>query len=69
MTGKKLPPSPSLPPKQAKLSDDFCLFHKGKISEETYKCPTCHATYCLTCAQKAKENGKKCVKCKQVILL
>ncbi|MFO8020542.1 MAG: hypothetical protein R6U96_18110 [Promethearchaeia archaeon] len=70
MTGKKMPPSPpELPPETDKIPDDFCLFHKGKISGEVYECPTCHTTYCLECAQKAREEGKKCIKCKQVILL
>ncbi|MGV9173669.1 MAG: hypothetical protein ACOC44_08120 [Promethearchaeia archaeon] len=69
MSEKKMPPSPTLPPESEKVPDNFCLFHKGEISGEIYECPTCHTKYCLTCAQKAKSEGKKCIKCKQVILL
>jgi hypothetical protein len=69
MTSKKLPPSPTLPPKSAKIEENFCLFHKGKITGKTYECPTCHTSYCLKCAQEAKSKGKKCIKCKQVVLL
>ena len=32
-------------------------------------CPTCKTKYCLDCAKKAKAEGKKCIKCKQLIFI
>lgn len=66
---KKRPKPPIFPPKDVKIGKDFCLFHKGKIQGEIYICPKCSTQYCKTCAVKAKENGKKCVKCKNPIYL
>ena len=69
MSDKKIPPPPALPPSSAKIGDDYCLFHKGKIMGNIYQCVTCKAKYCVECAKKAKEEGKKCIKCKQLIFL
>ncbi len=66
MDNKNIPPPPSLPPTY-EISKDFCLFHKGKIHGEIYTCPRCNAQYCLNCAINAKNEGKFCVKCKQLI--
>jgi hypothetical protein len=63
------PPPPILPPEKLPPKENFCLFHKGKITGEIYECPSCRTKYCLICAQKAKENGRKCIKCKNVIFI
>ena len=68
MSEKKLPPGPNLPPKTT-LRENYCLFHKGDITGELYTCPSCKTTYCLSCAKKAKEEKRTCVKCKQLIFL
>ncbi|TXT59780.1 MAG: hypothetical protein BAJALOKI2v1_170034 [Promethearchaeota archaeon] len=65
---KEKPPSPILPPDK-KIKKNFCLLHKGELSSETYKCPSCGTLYCLECAEKAKKQKIKCVKCKQMIFL
>lgn len=69
MSDKKKPPPPSLPPSTSKISENFCLFHKGEIRSDTYQCVTCKAKYCLECAKKAKAEGKKCIKCGQLIFI
>jgi hypothetical protein len=69
MNDKKLPPPPVLPPGFQKVKDNFCLFHKGNLKDEVYECPTCKTKYCLDCAKKAKAEGKKCIKCKQLIFI
>ena len=69
MSDRKIPPPPSLPPESIKISENFCLFHKGKINGEVYQCVTCKTKYCKECAKKAKAEGKKCIKCKQLIFL
>ena len=66
---KKIPPPPDLPPNSVKLKENYCFFHKGDIQDEHYICPSCNTKYCLECARKAKSEGKKCVKCKQLILI
>lgn len=68
MSYKKIPPPPILPP-IVKLNDEFCLFHKGNISGEFYICPSCKTKYCLECAKEAKNEGKLCIKCKQLVLM
>jgi len=68
MSNKNLPPPPVLPP-TIKISEQFCLFHKGNIRGEIYICPKCKSKYCLECAKKAMNEGKSCIKCKQIILL
>ena len=67
MSDKKVPPPPVLPP-SVSLSENFCLFHKGDIKGVVYSCASCKTKYCLKCAQKAKEEGKLCIKCKSLIL-
>ncbi|MCK4687402.1 MAG: hypothetical protein KAT66_04685 [Candidatus Lokiarchaeota archaeon] len=70
MSDKKIPPPPVLPPSiQIKNMDNFCLFHKGHIKGEIYSCPKCKTKYCLKCAKEARNEGKYCVKCKQIILI
>ncbi|MFX0071403.1 MAG: hypothetical protein ACFFAO_09970 [Candidatus Hermodarchaeota archaeon] len=69
MSDKNLPPPPKLPPNNLKIEDNFCLFHKGPLKKKIYKCPNCNTKYCLECAKKAKAEGKKCIKCKQLIFL
>ena len=61
-----MPPPPAMPP-SISIKKDFCLFHKGDLSEDQYTCPSCKTKYCLECAKKAKSEGKYCVKCKQLI--
>ena len=68
MSDKDIPPPPILPP-SFKIKKDFCLFHKGDLKGDIYQCTACKTKYCLDCAKKAKEEGKKCVKCKQMIFL
>ena len=68
MKDKKIPLPPTFPPNFT-VAEKFCLLHKGELSEETYTCPKCKTKYCLKCAIKAKNEGKSCVKCKQLILL
>ena len=68
MSDKKIPPPPTLSPTFNKL-DNFCLFHKGDLSEDKYTCPKCKTIYCLECAKRAQEDRKSCIKCKQIILL
>jgi len=65
---KKLPPPPVMPP-SFKIKKDFCLFHKGPITEEIYKCSNCGQSYCLGCAKNAINEGKTCIKCKSPIFL
>ena len=60
------PPPPTLPPNII-INKDFCLFHKGRIQGERYTCPRCKTQYCLNCALNAKQEGRLCVKCKQLI--
>lgn len=67
MNDKKVPPPPVLPP-SIKLTENFCLFHKGIIQGDIYTCPKCKTKYCLECAKKAKLEGQLCVKCKQLII-
>ena len=62
----KRPPLPNLPPK-IEISENFCLYHKGTIQGKKYICPRCKTQYCLNCALQAKNEGKLCVKCKQLI--
>ncbi|MFX1394510.1 MAG: hypothetical protein ACFFAH_13170 [Promethearchaeota archaeon] len=69
MSDKKKPPPPVLPPKLEKTQENFCLFHRGDIEGEIYQCTACKTKYCLECAKKAKKEGKKCIKCKQLIFL
>lgn len=69
MSNKKIPPAPVFPPSIPKVDEKFCLLHKGKITGEIYQCHSCKTKYCLECAKKAKSEGKKCVKCKQLIFL
>ncbi|MDX1797322.1 MAG: hypothetical protein R3255_01620 [Candidatus Lokiarchaeia archaeon] len=68
MSDKKVPPPPLLPPRFT-IKENFCLFHKGEISGEVYTCPNCKTKFCLECAEKAKNEGKLCVKCKHLILM
>lgn len=65
---KKKPPPPKLPPELDK-KENFCLLHKGELSSKTYRCGICGTLYCLECARKARDQNKKCVKCKQMIFL
>ncbi len=67
MSEKKIPPPPALPPR-IERKENFCLFHKGDLKGELYTCPTCKSQYCLECAKKAKQEGRNCVKCKQIII-
>ncbi len=69
MSDKKIPPPPILPPSDFKLKKNFCLFHKAQIKGDIYTCPSCNTKYCMKCAIKARNDGKKCVKCKQMIFL
>ena len=69
MADKKKPPPPIMPPSSVKITENFCLFHKGDIEGDIYQCNTCKTKYCLECARKAKEEGKKCIKCKQLIFI
>lgn len=69
MSDKKIPPPPSLPPNTSKIPENFCLFHRGEIKGDIYQCVTCKAKYCKECAKKAKSEGLKCIKCKQLIFL
>jgi hypothetical protein len=69
MSDKKIPAPPKMPPKDFKIKKNFCLFHKGELQGEIYTCPSCKTKYCLSCAEKAKKEGKKCIKCKQLIYL
>ena len=69
MSEKNTPPPPVLPPSLPKVKDNFCLFHRGEIKGEYYQCKACKTKYCLECAKKAKAEGKKCIKCKQLIFL
>ena len=69
MSNKKKPPPPVLPPKLDKIQENYCLFHRGDIQGEIYQCKACETKYCLKCAKKAKAEGKKCIKCKQMIFL
>lgn len=70
MSDKKIPPPPALPPSKTKINRNYCLFHKGNIvGRSVYQCVTCKTYYCLDCAKKAKVEGKKCVKCKQLIFI
>ena len=68
MSEKNTPPPPRLPP-SFKVDEDFCLFHKGEIGDESYICPNCKTRYCLKCAKEAKLSQKPCIKCKSLILL
>ncbi len=68
MSDKKTPPPPVLPP-MVSLKESFCLFHKGDIKGEIYTCPSCKSNYCLKCAEKAKKEGRLCVKCKYLVLI
>ncbi len=68
MNEKPIPPPPTLPPKIT-IPKDFCLLHKGKLSNILYTCPKCKTQYCLECATQAKEEALVCVKCKQLILV
>ena len=69
MNEKKLPPPPTLPPSRTKREENFCFFHKGTLTSEVYVCPSCKTKYCLECAKKAKSEGRKCIKCKQLIFI
>ena len=69
MNDKKQPPPPMLPPNSVKIKQNFCLFHRGDIKGDIYQCKACKTNYCLECAKKAKTEGKKCVKCRQLIYL
>ncbi|MBD3340480.1 MAG: hypothetical protein GF353_15300 [Candidatus Lokiarchaeota archaeon] len=69
MTKKNLPPPPNLPPDNIKITENYCLIHKGEIKGEIYECPSCKRKYCLECALKIKDEGKKCPKCQQIIFL
>jgi hypothetical protein len=67
---KDKPLPPTLPPSEkSKLRENFCLFHKGEIKGDIYECPSCHTKYCWNCAKDAKQEGKKCVKCKTFIFI
>jgi len=68
MSDKRIPPPPALPP-NIKLSENYCLFHKGEIVGNTYTCPKCKIKYCMKCALEAKTQGTSCIKCKQIILI
>jgi hypothetical protein len=70
MSNKKIPPPPALPPSNFGSKENYCLFHKGDIKgKEVYICPKCKTNYCMDCAKIAKSEGKKCIKCKQLIFL
>ena len=68
MSEKKVPPPPVLPP-SIEITENFCLFHKGNIKGKIYTCPKCKTDYCLECAKKARNEGKYCVKCRQLIII
>jgi hypothetical protein len=65
MNNQNKPPPPVLPP-SFKVSDTFCLLHKGNLDGEIYVCPSCKTKYCMNCAQKAKEEAKLCITCKNL---
>ena len=69
MTDKKNPSPPIMPPSSVKIMENFCLFHRGDIKGDIYQCNACKSKYCFECAKKAKAEGKKCVKCKQLIFI
>ncbi|MFX0023181.1 MAG: hypothetical protein ACFE9S_12715 [Candidatus Hermodarchaeota archaeon] len=68
MDNKKVPPPPVLPP-TITLNENFCLIHKGDIKGDFYTCPNCRTNYCIECAEKAKKEGKLCIKCKHLVLI
>ena len=68
MSDQKIPLPPTLTPTFT-ASVNFCLFHKGDLSEDIYTCLKCKTIYCLECAKKAQTDRKSCIKCKQIVLL
>ena len=68
MSEKKVPPPPALPPTIG-IKENYCRFHKGDLQGDLYTCPSCKEKYCLECAKKAKSEGKKCIKCQQLIFI
>lgn len=63
------PSMPNLPPGISKnvLKEDFCVIHKGPLTEEVYTCK-CGAKMCLSCAlMRKKEKNRLCPKCSSII--